>query len=59
MFVEWGSQGSQDCREYIDMYGDNDQSMYTHYTVVIDKKNPYNLKIVLVHDIGGCPVYIV
>ena len=38
MFVEWGSQGSQDCREYIEMYGDNDQGMYTHYTVVVDKK---------------------
>ena len=33
MFVEWGSQGSQgsqDCCEYIDMYGDNDQGMYKY-----------------------------
>ena len=52
MFVEWGSQGSQDCREYIEMYGDNDQGMYkvlhvvinliiTHYTVVIDIKKTH------------------
>ena len=30
MFVEWGSQGSQDCREYIEIYGDNDQGMYKY-----------------------------
>ena len=30
MFVEWGSQGSQNCRDYIEMYGDNDQGMYKY-----------------------------
>ena len=43
MSVEWGSQGSQNCREYIMMYGDDDQGMYkyliiAHITVVIDMR---------------------
>ena len=29
MFVEWSSQGSRDCHEYIRLYGDDDEGMYT------------------------------